>query len=84
MNDQTTTIDELLTIIEAAKETVRSSFPEAHCAPLADAHYPDFYVIRATRTEWAETLAKGPTPDRAWRNAAKELQPEAPVSGLTN
>lgn len=56
-----------------AQEAVKSVYPDAHCAPLAQAYYPDFYVIRAKREEWAESLAMGETPDVAWKNAHNKI-----------
>ena len=56
-----------------AKEYVKQFHPQAHCAPLAHAMYPEFYVIRANNAEWAETLGTGQTPDMAWRNARNSL-----------
>lgn len=52
---------------------VKRMYPGAHAAPMADAAYPDYYVIRASCIEWAETLAAGATPAQAWENAAKIL-----------
>lgn len=53
---------------------VRTRYPDAHCAPLMRASYPDFFVIRATRDLWSDSLATGPTPEVAWDNAARALE----------
>jgi hypothetical protein len=55
------------------QDEVRKVYPHAHCAPLADAVYPDFYVIRADRAVWSDSLATGPTPEAAWHNARMKL-----------
>ena len=59
---------------EDSGKTVKMFHPHAHCAPLAHAMYPEFYVIRASNAEWAETLGSGPTPHRAWDHAKSQLQ----------
>lgn len=56
-----------------SEDAVKKIYPGAHCAPLAHAMYPEFYVIRANSAEWAESLGKGQTPGDAWRNARNGL-----------
>lgn len=61
-------------ILQLAKDVIKLVYPEAHCAPLAHAEYPHFYVIRARRSERSESLATGPTPEGAWRNACQSFK----------
>jgi hypothetical protein len=55
------------------EQAVRQKWPEVHCAPYANANYPQFYCIRGTRKEWALTIGEGSTPDKAWADARAKL-----------
>lgn len=66
---------------QTAEQQVKAKCPDAHCAPLADAHYPNFYVIRATRDRWAESLGSGDERGSAWADALRRIEDANHQSG---
>jgi hypothetical protein len=64
-----------------AERAVKEMYPGAHAAPMAEATYPDYYVIRASCIEWAQTLAAGKTPGDAWMNAKNALAARSQTVG---
>lgn len=56
-------------VSDEEEKRVKELWPNAHLAPMGEAQYPNYWIIRAERREWTQTLGAGSTPQQAWSNA---------------